>query len=300
MKRTRGVALLLLLSVVSIGCGGRVGIDPTPLSTEPGAELGAAFSPDGTSLAYEWASTDGESDIWVIDLATETKRRVTYAPGLDSNPAWSPDGKRIVFDSTRDGGRNIYVVDAAMGEGKDPQQRARALTSGEAASCNPAWSPDGKRIAFDCNAGGRPDVCLMNVDGSARTTLTRSTSDDVHPAWSPDGALLAFSSTRTGQKDIWMTNADGSHPRRLTVDREDEWDPVWAPDGKHVVYVRAGESGTRGFYEIYYDGRGAEQVFESYKDLRDPAVSPDGKQIAFSANPEGDYNLYLVQFETPQ
>ena len=95
-----------------------------------------------------------------------------------------------------------------------------------------------------------------------------------------------------------MVNADGSYPRRLTADEQDEWAPAWGIDGKHVIYVREGKRKTRGVYEVHYDGRGARQLFETHKDLRDPAVSPDGKWIVFSANPLGHYNLYTMKFET--
>ena len=300
MARIRFAHLFLVLSVAASGCGSRTGVNPTTLSAEPGAELGPAFSPDGKSVAYEWNTGNGTGDIWVIDIETSQKRRLTYAPeARNGNPAWSPDGKEIAFESTRDGTSEIYLIDAAVGEGEAPGDRARKLTSDDGGKHNPSWSPDGKRIAYDCDSGGRPDVCVVDLDGSNVQVLTKSTSDDTHPSWSPDGTLIAFSSTRAGQKDIWKMNADGSLPRRLTTDREDEWDPAWTPDGRHVLYVREGEEGTRGFYEVYHDGRGVRQVLESRKRLRDPAVSPDGKRIAFSADPEGDPNLYLVEFETP-
>jgi Tol biopolymer transport system component len=89
----------------------------------------------------------------------------------------------------------------------------------------PAWSPDGRRIAFEQSG----DIYAINVDGSSQTNLTTNPADDTFPVWSPDGRQIAFISERDGNKEIYVMNADGSHQTRLTTHPEDDTNPVWSP-----------------------------------------------------------------------
>jgi WD40-like Beta Propeller Repeat len=111
-----------------------------------------------------------------------------------------------------------------------------ALTS--ATDHNPAWSPDGTRIAFDRSS----DIYVMEADGSHLTQLTTNPAADKDPAWSPDGSQLAFESDRGGSLDIWTMNADGSGPVRLTTDPASDVDPSWSPNGSKIAFSSDRES----------------------------------------------------------
>src|SRR6185295_9164422 len=100
-------------------------------------------------------------------------------------PAWSPDGRTIVFVSWRDGNGEVYAMDA---NGSGP----RNLTQNPANDVRPAWSPDGGRIAFASRRDGNSEVYVMNADGSGPRNLTRSRASDDYPTWSPDGQRIAF------------------------------------------------------------------------------------------------------------
>jgi TolB protein len=145
---------------------------------------------------------------------------------------WSPDGQKIAFTTWGDrrgpSGTNpsdIYITNA------DGSGRQR-LTSDPGFETGPAWSPDGRKIAFVSGHGNYPGLFAMNADGSGQQRLTRGGSQ---PHWSPDGRQIAFVSKRYGYADIYVMNADGSGQRNLTRTpghgrRESQ--PVWSPAQK--------------------------------------------------------------------
>ena len=146
------------------------------------------------------------------------QRRLTRNTVRDSNPVWSPDGRRIAFESNW----QINVMNAD-GSGQ------RRLTRNGARNFAPAWSPDGQKIAFErrlgrkkygpCSGCGRAstfEVHVMNADGSGQQRLT---TQGAQPGWSPDGQKIAFMSERDGNAEIYIMNADGSQQRNLTRTR---------------------------------------------------------------------------------
>ena len=115
-----------------------------------------------------------------MDADGSNPTRLTDNPGLDADPAWSPDGTKIAFASFRDGNQEVYVMDA---DGSNPTR----LTDNPASDIVPAWSPDGTKIAFASRRDGNPEVYVMDADGSNPTRLTDNPTFDGVPAWSPDG-----------------------------------------------------------------------------------------------------------------
>ncbi len=147
----------------------------------------------------------------------------------------------------------------------------------------PAWSPDGRRIAFA--RGGYPfeDIYVMNADGSGLTRLTSTSSREVDPAWSPDGARIAFASDREGDLDIYVMQADGSGLTRLTASLRWEYQPAWSPDGERILFVSENHyaSGDRRIFVINADGSAEAQFTDGTSWAWSPAWSPDGGRIAF-------------------
>src|SRR5215216_6212838 len=122
----------------------------------------------------------------------------------------------------------------------------RAIVVGNDA---PAWSPDGRRIAFTSFRHGNGEIYVMRSDGSAASRLTRTAAHDDHAAWSPDGTKLAFASTRDGNYEIYVMNADGSAQRRLTDNAASDYLPTWSPDGREIAW----QSDRGGDFDIYAD-----------------------------------------------
>ncbi|HEY0099286.1 MAG TPA: hypothetical protein VGB76_10085, partial [Pyrinomonadaceae bacterium] len=139
----------------------------------------------------------------------------------DYEPAFSPDGSRIVFNSTRDGGDGeIYVMNA------DGTNQTRLTTNG---GTSPSFSPDGTKITFTTasSSGNGNAVALMNADGTNPVALTNNAASDEEPAFSPDGAKIVFTSARDGNSEIYVMNTEGSSPARLTSNAGFDFAPVW-------------------------------------------------------------------------
>jgi len=165
-----------------------------------------------------------------------------------------------------DGNADIYLV-------KTNGAVVSRLTTVAAPDEDPAWSPDGSRIAFVSRRDGNAEIYVMNADGSGATRLTNSGGEQ--PAWSPDGAKIAFASWRGGFLNIYTMDSDGSNTARLTVGTG-ESEPAWSSDGAKIAFASFGS-----IYVMNADGSGRTQLTSSHED-HDPVWSPDGASIAFS------------------
>jgi WD40-like Beta Propeller Repeat len=186
------------------------------LTSDPASDRYPSWSPDGSAIAFRSNRRPSTSfDIWKMradgsDAVQITADSVLWAESLETDPAWSPDGRKIAFVSDRDGNREIYLADA---DGSS----SRRLTTNPATDQFPAWSPDGSKIAFGSDRDGNEEIYVMSAsDGSGQTKLTADPAADRYPAWSPDGAKIAFRSSRAHSFDIFLMNPDGTGVTRLT------------------------------------------------------------------------------------
>jgi Tol biopolymer transport system component len=217
---------------------------PMKLTNNDAEDYGAVWSPDGKRLAFV-STRDGDREVFVMNADGRNVRQLTSntttedgAPVNDQAPAWSPDGTRIAFASTRDGGEpEIYVMSA------DGSNQVRLTTTEVWVSDHtPAWSPDGQYIVFGSDRVSYENYELfrMRADGTqvTRLTTTEEGVDDNAPEYSPDGTRIVFSSTRSGyQHDLFTMNADGTDVRRLGGDPNlDDVFPHWTSDGTTVLF----------------------------------------------------------------
>ncbi len=186
-----------------------------------------------------------EGELYLLDKEGVVSQ-LTVNNRHETNPALSPDGKKVVFtagDENVMSGWEIYVLDIASGV-------ETRLTTNDVIDAHPDWSPSGLRLCFSSwrDAGGNPtaaaDIYVMNADGSEQTALSPTPWEDNDPEWSPDGARIAFKSTRnSGQparEEIFVMDTLGNGIVRLTTTSgwESDHDPSWSPDSKSIVCNR--------------------------------------------------------------
>ncbi len=240
----------------------------------------AAFPGVNGELAFARNST-------TIDLmAADGVAGASFDDGYE--PAWSPDGRRIAFTSTRSSTpgapvlhQEIYVMNA------DGSGVTRVTNNPAQDAVHPAWSPDGRRIAFTSFS----DIYVANADGSGSPiNLTNDQPPDAQPSWSPDGTRIAYESERDNHAEIIVMNADGSGRARLTNSLEN-FQPDWSPDGSQIAFT-SGRDGNAEIYVMNADGSAQTNLTNDPGPDGEPAWSPDGQQIAFVR--DGIEDIFLM------
>ena len=275
------------------------------LTTDGNQKQHPAWSPDGKLLAF---TVYLKGKVGVVQMsagaaggapgdATSGLAEWKHITPLDENPeyepSWSPDGKRIVFVhvslSGTDGQLEIHAMNADGSDSKRIVDPAKRPAQDE----HPAWSPDGKQIAFTTTRDGNQEIYLCDADGSNLRRITSHPSIDSHPTWSSDGKKIAFTSSRFGNMEICVMNADGSDIRRLTDHPAMDYQPKWSPDGKWIAFTSTRD----GNYEIYIirpDGMGLRNLTQDPALDKDPAWTPDSSHVTFVSNRDGRQDLYSI------
>ncbi|NOX61077.1 MAG: hypothetical protein GXP42_03900 [Chloroflexi bacterium] len=206
--------------VVRVTNGGGFNVDP-------------AWSPDGAKLlflsnrTYRVPGQGGSLEVqanpklWTVNVDGVGAKRMTSELGLDMFGDWSPDGRLIVFMSTRDANEEIYLRRADGSE--------ENLTNHPARDTNPAFSPDGRRVAFMSDRDGNMEIYVLDLESRELINITNNPAEDGDPAWSPDGSRIAFISDRDGNIEVYIMDADGSNVKRLTNNPADDIHPQWRP-----------------------------------------------------------------------
>ncbi len=235
-------------------------------------------------------------------------RKITFGPGLEDEPAWSPDGKLLAYTTDERGNLDVIVLPLASGE-------PIRIAASDADEAQPAWSPDGSKLAFvsSRDRGGRlhhilsagaltaflqgrgGDVFVVPALGGAAAKLVEN---GYFPAWSPDGRRIAFSSERSGQWDLWVISSDGGSPTRLTDDSEIDYQPSWSPDGKWIAYG-AGTAARFDLRVVPAGGGAPRNVDSSTSWVLRSAWSSDGKSLIYSGEREGLVSVWRLPMSGP-
>jgi Tol biopolymer transport system component len=208
------------------------GSDKRPVTRFPGMNEWPIWSPDGLKILYS-TRRDGNNEIHVFDLTTNTDTNVSNFEGGDYTPYWAPDSTRVIFSSGRSGGNDLYVANAD-GSG-DPIR----LTSEPTSESLPVWSADDTKIVFVRTSGDTSDLVIMNTDGTGQQVIATNVAPQPDTEFSPDGTRIIYVGMASGNPDIYAVAVDGSEQSRvqLTVDPADDNAPAWSPDGTMIAFL---------------------------------------------------------------
>lgn len=211
---------------------------------------------------------------------------VTLTEGTNIAVALSPDGRAIALDLV---GR-IWVLPAEGGT-------ARPLTDPLGDARQPAWSPDGTRIAFQAYWDGNYHIWTVAGDGSGLRQHTRGPYDHREPHWSPDGERIAFSSDRAGHYDVWTLRLTDGSVERVTDAAGSEYGPAFSPTGASLAHAAAGDAGAAGIWVVDGEGIDAPRRRVAEADgaqVNAPAWSADGRTLFYNAIGAGRSVLWAV------
>jgi Tol biopolymer transport system component/tRNA A-37 threonylcarbamoyl transferase component Bud32 len=272
----------------------------TRLSAHAGVEQFPSLLPDGKWVLYSGQET-GNRDIYLLSTSGQKPINLTAdSPADDDEPAASPDGERIAFRSSREGG-GIFVM-GRTGEGV-----RRVTPVGVSAAFNPAWSPKGDEIAYTTenvqltplNWERKSELWVVNVNTGEQRRI--EVDDAVQASWSPHGHRIAYVSRRqkadAGDRsgastsrvmDVYTVPAGDGESVAATDDRATDWSPVWSPDGRYLYFVSE-RGGSMNLWRVAIDevsGRRLgepEPIITPAPFLAHPSVSADGRRIAYTA-----------------
>ena len=290
MRRALVVAAAITVAV------GVLAQDPGPAASWDCGLRGVPPHPEiGGELVYNCTLPATHTGFYLLDVATGKVRALIADGAWNTDPAWSPDGTRIAYVSTRDGETDIYVMEVASGA-------VTRLTHDPSWNGNPTWSPDGEWIMFDSSRDGTnsaPDnnfrnLFVVRANGTDLRRVTGAHGYNGAPSWSPDGKRIGFTSNRDDLYHLFVMNIDGSDVRSLA--------PVghlvrWSADGSRILYpgtevpTKDPEAVTH-VYTASIDGRERHQVTDG--DDWMPDWTRDGRWTVFARLVDKHRDLFVA------
>jgi len=194
---------------------------------------------------------------------------------------------------TRSGSRYTLWVADADGENAQP-----AFSSPESI-ISPAWSPDGRSIAYVSFESRKPVVYVQDVASGRRRLLANFKGSNSAPAWSPDGRTLAVTLSLAGGSQLYLISASGGSPRRITQSQSIDTEPRFSPNGQQIYFV-SDRGGAPQIYRMPVSGGSAQRVTFQGNYNVSPALSPDGRWMAYISRSGGNYQLYVMDLSSGQ
>jgi len=274
-----------------------VGGEAQRVTQGAGYESELSVSADGSRLAYSTGSPGSGAVLVDLDTGQQTNigsmRRILLV-------SLSPDGSRMVFMSER-WDRRGELAEQLLDNGV-PAGPPRRLTDQEGYASHPAYSPDGRWIAYYLIHEGKRNIWIIPSGGGRPIQFTSGSEQDIHPAWSPDGTMLAFMSLRAGSHDLWVAPVwEGNpvgEPRRITDGSVLGVSPVWSPDGSEIAFVDT-DGERREVWVVPSDGSGpASQLTDGVDATRIRWDTVTGTILASATCGEENRSLWAVSPET--
>jgi TolB protein len=229
---------------------------------------------DGQTLVFQSNGSEMEPSRLLL-LKAGTDHPVPFEGGTQSierEAALSPDNSHIAFTAFRDDERgDIFTADIRGTQLENLRNLTLATSASNITDATPAWSPDGRRIAFTSYRNRFPAIWVMDADGSNPKQITREDGlySDYFPSWSPEGKWIAFQRNDLTQVRIGIIAAEGGEPRFLSW-KEKAYTPAWSPDGNHIAFSARGDSGDMDIFVVDLEGRQTAHIRRQGDD-RNPA-----------------------------
>jgi TolB protein len=228
--------------------------------------ISPAWAPNGNQLAYV-SFESRKPVVYVHEIDTGKRRLVSNFKGSNSAPAWSPDGKTLALTLSREGGSQLFLLDANA-SGQDPKR----LATSTSIDTEPVFTPDGQTIYFVSDRGGSPQIYKIPVSGGNAQLVTGSGNYNISPSVSPDGRWLAYISRVAGAYKLYLQDLSSGQAQALTDTVADE-SPSFAPNGRMIIYATQ-QQGRETLMSITVDGRVKARLAGRIGDLREPAWGP--------------------------
>jgi len=214
-------------------------------------DLMPSWSYDGEKILYT-SYRSSAPDLYLFYLYTG-KTELISRGGINYRADWLPEGDKIVYTSSKNGD-NTEIYLREMGSGKETR-----LTFNRIIDTSPAFSPNGKEIAFTSERSGTPQIYIMDIDGTNVRRITTEGAYHDNPTWSPDGTRLAYVSRIENRFDIYTYNFKDNSIIKLTEKAGRNENPAWSPDGRHLVFS-SNRNGKYQLYSVDYDGANVRQL----------------------------------------
>ena len=268
----------------------------TRLTDDPGDDVSAQWSPQGTKVAFLSNRRGGGYELYLMNADGSNQRPLREtAPVINpSSFEWSPDGMRLAYATT---GGDVYVIEVTSGgedSAAEPVHVSVNKPDGSSDSA-PSWSPEGARLVVrnstTCN--GCSNLVVVTVVGGARAALSTGPGFDDAPSWSPDGSLIAYEGDRGG-RGIYVTASDGTGVEvKVSGGLTSSGGPAWSPAGSRLAF-RAETSNV--VYVVNGDGSGLTSLCDVPASSGNIFWSPDGSKVAFhNANDLGWVDMFVVE-----
>jgi TolB protein len=244
------------------------------------AAVPAATQAAGKTIVFQSNRvTGGDTELYSVAPDGTNLKRLTNHPGADTDPAVSPNGKKLAWAQYVGGqGTDIYVLKLGS---IDPPVRVTKTAGVEEA--DPAWSPSSKLLAFEIrDSAGHLQIAVAKPSGKAYQQLTHGNGDSRDPSFSPDGTKIVYVSTVDGPQDVYTMGVNGTMVQRLTTDPATADSPVFTPDGTKIVFAQSHQLVSLNLTTHAIAGLRLGLPGGATSD--NPSISPDGTEIAFQTN----------------
>jgi TolB protein len=192
------------------------------VSARAGINGAPAWSPDGKKLALTLGGSNGNPDIYVLDLTTQNLTRITDDPAVDTEPTWTPDGHSLYFTSDRAGGPQIYRIGVNQGD------KPRRITFGGNYNARPRLSPDGTQLAMVTLDNGNYRIAVQDLASGNVRVLSHGHLDE-SPSFAPNGAMLMYAEREGSLGSLATVSVDGLTGLRLKAQQGEVREPAWGP-----------------------------------------------------------------------